>query len=64
MDRGNVMTVKELAKYLKCHHSTVYRLLQKGELPAFKVGADWRFNQDSIDKWRHAREIHKLGRSR
>jgi excisionase family DNA binding protein len=39
-----VMTVNDLARYLKVHPSTVYRLLRTGQLPAFKVGRDWRFN--------------------
>lgn len=47
-----VMTVKQLADYLKVHTSTVYRQLKCGRLPAFKVGSDWRFNVESIDRWR------------
>lgn len=47
-----VMTVKELSDYLKVHPSTVYRQLKRGRLPAFKVGSDWRFNLESIDRWR------------
>jgi len=30
----------------------VYRQLKRGQLPAFKVGSDWRFNVESIDRWR------------
>jgi excisionase family DNA binding protein len=47
-----VMTVKELSGYLKVHPSTIYRQLRRGRLPAFKVGSDWRFNIESIDRWR------------
>jgi len=47
-----VMTVKELSDYLKVHPSTIYRQLKRGRLPAFKVGSDWRFNVESIDRWR------------
>jgi excisionase family DNA binding protein len=46
------MTVKELSDYLKVHPSTIYRQLKRGRLPAFKVGSDWRFNVESIDRWR------------
>jgi excisionase family DNA binding protein len=49
---SKVMTVKELSDYLKVHPSTVYRQLKRGKLPAFKVGSDWRFNVESIDRWR------------
>jgi excisionase family DNA binding protein len=47
-----VSTVEEVARYLHVHQSTIYRLLRQKELPAFKVGSDWRFNVESIDKWR------------
>jgi excisionase family DNA binding protein len=47
-----VMTVKELSGYLKVHPSTIYRQLKRGGLPAFRVGSDWRFNVESIDRWR------------
>ncbi len=47
-----VLTVEEVARYLHVHQSTIYRLLRQKELPAFKVGSDWRFNLESIDKWR------------
>jgi excisionase family DNA binding protein len=46
-----VMTVTDLARYLKVHPSTVYRLLRTGQLPAFKVGSDWRFNVEEINRW-------------
>jgi excisionase family DNA binding protein len=46
-----MLTVKELAHYLKVHPSTVYRLLKDGQLPAFKVGNDWRFNFEEIKRW-------------
>ena len=47
-----VLTVKELSDYLRVHPSTIYRLLKKGQLPGFKVGSDWRFNIEAIDRWR------------
>ena len=49
---SHVLTVKELSDYLKVHPSTIYRQLKRGRLPAFKVGSDWRFNIESIDRWR------------
>jgi excisionase family DNA binding protein len=51
-DTSKVLTVKELSVYLKVHPSTIYRQLKRGRLPAFKVGSDWRFNVESIDRWR------------
>lgn len=55
--KRKVLTVREVAKYLHVHMSTIYRLVSKQEIPAFKVGADWRFNVESIDAWRKSREI-------
>jgi excisionase family DNA binding protein len=51
-DSAKVLTVNELAEYLRVHRSTIYRLLKKGQLPGFKIGSDWRFNIEAIDKWR------------
>jgi excisionase family DNA binding protein len=51
-ESSHVLTVKELSDYLKVHPSTIYRQLKRGRLPAFKVGSDWRFNIESIDRWR------------
>jgi len=58
-----VMTVKEVAQYLKVHTSTVYRLVQSGELPGFKIGGDWRFNKESIDRWRIEQEQEHVSKS-
>jgi len=49
---AKVLTVNELAGYLRVHRSTIYRLLKKGQLPGFKIGSDWRFNVEVIDDWR------------
>jgi excisionase family DNA binding protein len=49
---SKLMTVKEVSEYLRIHPSTVYRQLKRGGFPAFKIGSDWRFNVESIDRWR------------
>ncbi len=46
-----LMTIKDTAGYLKLNSMTVYRLAQKGMLPAFKVGGNWRFRKDILDDW-------------
>ena len=43
-------TVEELAKYLKFHEYTIRRLARSGKIPSFKVGGQWRFRKDEIDK--------------
>jgi excisionase family DNA binding protein len=53
---GKVLTVREVASYLRVHSSTIYRLLKKGQLPAFRIGSDWRFMVDQIDRWREEAE--------
>ena len=45
------MTVQEVAKYLNVDPKTVYRLVNRGELPGFKVGGSWRFQKDDLDDW-------------
>jgi len=54
-----VMTVRELADYLHVHPSTIYRLLKQKRIPAFKVGSDWRFDRESIDRWRFEQQTRE-----
>ena len=54
MDEDEILTVREVAKFLRIHPTTVYRLAKNGRIPAFRVGADYRFNRVAIDRWRLA----------
>lgn len=45
------ITVKDVAVYLNVDEKTIYRLAQKGELPAFKVAGAWRFELADIQEW-------------
>jgi excisionase family DNA binding protein len=56
LPKSQVLTALELAGYLRIHPTTVYKLAKRGELPAFKVGGDWRFNRASIEKWLESRK--------
>ena len=47
---AEIMTLDEVAAYLRCSPSTIYRLLKSGELKGFKVGA-WRFSRSMLDAW-------------
>jgi len=51
-----VLTVRELSEYLRVHPTTVYRLLRARQLPGFRVGSEWRFSIDMIDRWRSEEE--------
>jgi len=46
-----IMTLKEVAEYLKLAEKTAYRLVAEGKLPGFKVGGSWRFKTEDIDLW-------------
>jgi excisionase family DNA binding protein len=56
---NEVMTLPELAQYLRVHPSTIYRRLRRRELPAIKVGRDWRFSRESIERWIRQEEIRQ-----
>ena len=56
-DRTQIMTTKEVAKYLGVHEMTVYRWLKKGVLPGFKIGGRWRSKKDLLDAFL-VKQIH------
>ena len=47
----DVITIRELAVYLKMAEKTLYRLAAEASVPGFKVGGSWRFRKSEIDKW-------------
>lgn len=55
-----IMTVEEVALYLKVAKSTVYKLAQEGKLPGRKVGGAWRFSRVSLDEWMRERPLPQL----
>lgn len=46
-----IMTLKEVATYLKLAEKTAYRLAAEGKLPGFKVGGSWRFRKTDVEHW-------------
>jgi len=48
---GEILTIKEVAEYLKVTERTIYRLAGAKKIPAFKVGGTWRFSRADIDEW-------------
>lgn len=48
---NDILTLKEVAIYLKLAEKTAYRLAAEGKLPGFKVGGSWRFKESDIEKW-------------
>lgn len=51
MKQSKWLTIDELAEYLKLGRTKLYRLAQEGDIPASKVGNQWRFDRNEIDEW-------------
>ena len=51
-----IMTTKEVAKYLRLHEITVCKHAAEGKMPAVRVGRVWRFDKEAIDKWISGRD--------
>lgn len=54
-----ILTIKDVAIYLKLAEKTAYKLAAEGKLPGFKVGGSWRFKQSDIDAWIEAKKLSK-----
>ena len=54
---AELMTVEEVARYLRVTKKTIYRLLKRGSIPAIKVGHQWRFEKTKIDEWLHQSSV-------
>lgn len=48
---GEILTIKQIAEYLKVTERTIYKLAAAKKIPAFKVGGTWRFRKVDIDGW-------------
>lgn len=62
-NHDQVLTIEELASYLKIPKSTLYRLVQEGRLPAQKLGKQWRFSKIAIDRWLDAEPKNGEGKA-
>ena len=51
MSLKNLLTVKEVAALLRVSTQTLYKMLEQGQIPAVKVGSQWRFDGDKINAW-------------
>lgn len=52
----DILTIREIAEYLKLNEKTTYRLVAEGKIPGFKVGGAWRFRLSEIERWIEAQE--------
>ena len=48
---AQIMTTKEMAKYLKLHAITICKLSKEGKIPSIRIGSRWRFDKVAIDAW-------------
>ena len=53
-----ILTLKEVAAYLKLAEKTAYRLASEGKLPGFKVGGSWRFKREDLEAWIEEQKSH------
>lgn len=51
ISESEILTIKQVAAYLKVTERTIYRLASAKKIPAFKVGGTWRFSLADIDSW-------------
>jgi nitrogen PTS system EIIA component len=51
VEQPDIMTLEEVAQYLRVSERTIYDWAQKGDLPGGKIGTVWRFRRADIDKW-------------
>lgn len=49
--QAEILTITEVAEYLKVAERTIYRLAASKKIPAFKVGGAWRFAKADIERW-------------
>ena len=59
-----ILTLKELAEYLKLTEKTAYRLAAEGKLPGFKVGGSWRFTRKDIQAWIQKQKTSNKGQEK
>lgn len=50
-EQDGILTLQELAVYLKIPESSLYKIVREGKVPAQKVGKHWRFSRAAIDAW-------------
>jgi len=51
MEEKEIMTVKQVAKYLQMDEHTIYKLARSTQIPSIKIAGQWRFKKDLIDRW-------------
>lgn len=50
-DNNEVLSIDQLSRYLNVPKSTLYRLVRENGIPSHKVGKQWRFRKEAVDRW-------------
>lgn len=59
----DVMTLNEVAEYLRIPRSTVYKLVREGRIPGQKIGRQWRFRRAVVERWLGDTESQEHGKT-
>ena len=51
LEMEELITLEELSRYLKISKPTLYKMVEKGKIPALKIGSQWRFKKAEINRW-------------
>jgi len=51
LEMEELITLEELSKYLKISKPTLYKMVERGKIPALKIASQWRFKKEDIDGW-------------
>lgn len=54
------LTLEQIAEYLQMSTSSIYKMAQAGKIPAYKVGRQWRFKREEIDRWVEKNEFGRV----
>ncbi len=63
MQFHELLTIDEVAKYLRVKRRTIYEWLKKGKIPAIKTVGQWRFKKEKIDAWLDGKTLKKQATS-
>ena len=53
-----LLTIKEIGDLLRLHPSTIYKLTKQGRIPSFRIGNDWRFRMELIERWMAEKSVY------
>jgi excisionase family DNA binding protein len=54
---AEIMTTKEVSKYLSLHEITICKYAAQGSIPAIRIGRVWRFDKKAVDEWKKSQKV-------